>query len=215
MRELYRAVWRVPGREQVFLVVLALLVAQPDGALETVSFHVRDVKGEHVRNATGAALVGCTRLAERMASTLVTGPRALEREPGLRRIGEDLVVRVPRDYVAVGTSSGARLYKLRPLSLYAGSITVSVGDGPKTTAVAGADRTVEGVLLGRRTQWRGKTSPRGGGYLFASEPVDDGRSAGVLVKAARQAKVLDEMRGVAETLAVVPRDHLAQRKPTP
>lgn len=204
-----------PGKDTA--LVLALLVAQPDGTLETVSFHVRDVKGEHVRNATGAALVGCTRLAERLASTIVRGPRELDREAGPRRVGpassgDELVVRVPRDYVTVTTATGARLYKLRPLSLYAGSITVSLGERPNA-APSDADRTVEGRLLGRATQWRGKTNPRGGGYLFAEAPTDDGRFAGVLVKATRQATVLDEMRGVAETLAIVPPARSARHTP--
>lgn len=213
-----RAPMAPPGKDTA--LVLALLVAQPDGTLETLSFHVRDVKGEHVRTATGSALVGCTRLAERLASTIVKGPRELDREPGIRRIGtapngDDLVVRVPRDYVAVPTASGARLYKLRPLSLYAGSITVALGGDPKAGAPSDADRTVDGKLLGRATPWKGRSKPGGGGYLFAAAPIDDARVVSVLVKATRQATVLDEMRGVAETLATVPRGHLAQRKPTP
>lgn len=184
-------------------LVLALLVARDDGTLQTISFHVRDVHGEHVRTAMGDALVGCTRYAERIAATTVKGDRELVREPGTRRIGSDLVMRVPRDYVTVATPTGARLYKLRPLSLYAGSITIALGDDPaKKTAPADADRTVDGKLLGKGTQWRGKNSPKGGGFLFAAEPIDDKRFAGVLVKATRQAKVLDEMRSVAETLSL-------------
>jgi hypothetical protein len=115
-------------------------------------------------------------------------------------------VQVPRDYVTVATPTGARLFKLRPLSLYAGSITIALADDPARKAPpADADRTVEGKLLGRGTQWRGKNNPKGGGFLFAAESIDDKRFAGVLVKATRQAKVLDEMRGVAETLTVTPR----------
>jgi hypothetical protein len=189
-------------------LVLALLIAREDGTLQTVSFHVRDVHGEHVRNAMGDALVGCTRYAERIAATTVKGERELVREPGVRKIASanasgDLVVRVPRDYVTVATPSGARLYKLRPLSLYAGSITIALADDPaKRAPPPDADWTVDGKLLGRGTQWRGKNHPKGGGFLFASEAIDERRFAGVLVKATRQAKVLDEMRGVAETLSV-------------
>lgn len=192
-------------------LVLALLVAREDGTLQTLSFHVRDVHGEHVRNAIGDALVGCTRYAERIAATTVNGGRELERDPGVRTIASangdgDLVVRVPRDYVTVPTPAGARLYKLRPLSLYAGSITIALGDDPaKKTAPVDADRTVDGKLLGRGTQWRGRNNPKGGGFLFAAESIDAKRFAGVLIKATRQAKVLDEMRGVAETLALTPR----------
>jgi hypothetical protein len=192
-------------------LVLALLVARDDGTLQTISFHVRDVHGEHVRNAMGDALVGCTRYAERIAATTAKGDRELVREPGTRKIASangqgDLVVRVPRDYVTVATPAGARLYKLRPLSLYAGSITIALGDDPaKKTPPADADRTVDGKLLGRGTQWRGKNNPKGGGFLFAAESIDDKRFAGVLLKATRQAKVLDEMRTVAETLTLLPR----------
>lgn len=192
-------------------LVLALLVAREDGTLQTLSFHVRDVHGERVRSAVGDALVGCTRYAERIAATTVRGERELEREPGPRKItsanGDDLVVRVPRDYVTVATPAGARLYKLRPLSLYAGSITIALADDDPTKASvpADADLAVEGRLLGRGTQWRGKNHPQGGGFLFAAESIDDKRFAGVLVKATRQAKVLDEMRGVAETLTVAPK----------
>ena len=190
-------------------LVLAMLLAREDGTLQTISFHVRDVHGEHVRNAMGDALVGCTRYAERIAATTVKGERELEREPGVRKIANanghgDLVVRVPRDYVTVATTNGARLYKLRPLSLYAGSITIALADDPsKKTPPADADRTIDGKLLGRETQWRGKNNPKGGGFLFAAEAIDDKRFAGVLLKATRQAKVLDEMRGVAETLTLV------------
>jgi hypothetical protein len=197
-----------PGKDTA--LVLALLVARDDGTLQTISFHVRDVHGEHVRNAMGEALVGCTRYAERIASTTVKGDRELAREPGPRKIASangqgDLVLRVPRDYVTVATPNGARLYKLRPLSLYAGSITIALADDPaKKTPPADADRTVDGKLLGRGTQWRGKNNPKGGGFLFAAESIDDKRFAGVLLKATRQAKVLDEMRSVAETLTLVP-----------
>jgi hypothetical protein len=191
-------------------LVLALLVAREDGTLQTLSFHVRDVHGEHVRNAIGETLIGCTRYAERIATTTMKGDRDLAREPGPRKIASadgqgDLVVRVPRDYVTVATPTGARLYKLRPLSLYAGSITIAFGDDPaKKTPPADADRSVDGRLLGRGVQWRGKNNPKGGGFLFAAESIDDKRFAGVLLKATRQAKVLDEMRGVAETLTLVP-----------
>jgi hypothetical protein len=197
-----------PGKDTA--VVLALLVARDDGTLQTLSFHVRDLHGEHVRTAMGDTLVGCTRYAERIAATTVEGERELVRDPGVRKIasanGEgDLVVRVPRDYVAVSTANGARLYKLRPLSLYAGSITIALGDdSSKKAAPADSDRSVDGKLFGRGTQWRGKNNPKGGGFLFASESIDDKRFAGVLVKATRQAKVLDEMRSVAETLVLVP-----------
>jgi hypothetical protein len=196
--------------------VLALLVAQDDGALESVGFYVR---GETVRNATGSDLVGCTRFSERVASTLTPGPRKLERAAGKRKVadvppgavggdqGAELSMTVPPDYVAIPSSAGARLYKLRPLSLYPGSITVSLSDDNDTKALEGADATAAGKLLGRPIEWRGKTTPKGG-FFFAAEPLDpkEGKTtAQVLVKATRQAKALDEMRGVAETLTLVKR----------
>jgi hypothetical protein len=194
-----------PGKDTA--LVLALLVAQEDGALQSVGFYVR---GEAVRNAVDSELVGCTRLAERIASSLVPGPRKLERAPGRRHVAdvsseEELAVTVPADYVAIPAGkAGTRLTKLRPLSLYAGSISVSVGS-TEQRAPEGAETTASGKLFGRPVEWRGKTTPKGG-FLFAAEPVGPkGGTAAVLVKATRQAKTLDEMRAVAETLSVVKR----------
>lgn len=196
-----------PGQDVA--LVLALLVAHPDGTLQSVTFHV---KGEMVRVATGNALVGCTRLAERVAQTIVAGPRALEKSAGTRQLlpiaeGKDLVVRVPDDYVAVKGDDVVRLYKLRPLSLYAGNIAVVVG--PKRDGrpqEEGAGDAVAGKLLGRDVKWQRKTLPKGGGWLYASEPIEPGgpKYADVLVKT-RQAKMLDEMQKVAETLTVAPK----------
>ncbi len=195
-----------PGKDTA--LVLALLVAQEDGTLESIGFYVR---GETVRNAPGAELVGCTRLAERIASTLVPGPRKLERAAGTRKLADvppegELAVTVPADYVAIPLgASGGRIYKLRPISLYPGSISVVVGETSEKKVPEGADATARGKLLGRPMEWRGKTSPKGG-FLFAAEPLDPndgGKTAEVLVKATRQAKTLDEFRGVAETLELV------------
>lgn len=192
-----------PGKDTA--LVLGLLIAQEDGSLQSVGFYVR---GEAVRNATGSDLVGCTRLAERVASTIVPGPRKLERAAGKRHIADvppdqELVVSVPADYVVVSTpSGGAKVTKLRPLSLYAGNIAIALADQKKDTAPPG-DSTAKGKLLGHATEWRGQATPKGGFY-FAAEPVD-GKYAEVLVKATRQAKALDEMRGVAETMALLKR----------
>jgi hypothetical protein len=94
---------------------------------------------------------------------------------------------------------------MRPLSLYAGSIVVSVEPGGSGGVPEGADASAPGKLLGHPIEWRGKTSARGG-FLFASEPLDDkSKTAAVLVKATRQEKALEEMRAVAETLTVVKR----------
>ena len=62
---------------------------------------------------------------------------------------------------------------------------------------ARAEAVAAGKLLGRPVEWRGKTSPKGG-FLFAAGPLEDAKSktAEVLVKATRQQKALDEMRGV-------------------
>ena len=194
-----------PGKDTA--LVLALLVAQEDGTLESIGFYIR---GETVRNAPGAELVGCTRLAERIAATLVPGPRKLERAAGTRKLADvppegELAVTVPEDYVAIPLAGGARIYKLRPISLYPGSISVLVAEGSEKKVPEGADATAAGKLLGRPMEWRGKTSPKGG-FFFAAEPLDpnDGnKTAEVLVKATRQAKTLDEFRGVAETLELV------------
>jgi len=190
-----------PGKDTA--LVLAMLVAEDDGALTSLAFHVR---GERVRTATGEDLVGCTRLAERIAGTLVPGGRKLERAPGRRALAElptggALSVVVPRDYVAVRGRRTARLVKLRPLSQFSGSIVVSV----TTTAAparAEADHTWPGTLFGRTMEWRGKATPRGG-FLFAAAPIEGGAFAEVLVKATRHEKALEEMRSVAETMVVV------------
>lgn len=192
-----------PGKDTA--LVLGLLVAQEDGTLESVAFYVR---GEAVRNATGTDLVGCTRLAERVASTITPGPRKLDRNAGQRHVADvapdqELVVSVPADYVVVPTGGGAKVTKLRPLSLYAGSIAIAVADEKKTPPAS--ESIARGTLLGHPTEWRGQATPKGGFY-FAAEPIDPtapSKFAEVLVKATRQAKALDEMRGVAETLRMV------------
>lgn len=192
-----------PGKDTA--LVLAMLVAQDDGALESVAFFVR---GETVRNATGGDLDGCTRVAERIAATIEPGSRQLDRAAGRREVAqvsneEVLALTVPSDWVVVRGQEGAHLTKLRPLSLYQGSIHITVGAaGP---APEGADTVASGKLLGKPVEWRGRTTPKGG-FLYATEPLEaNGKTAAVLVKATRQQKALDEMRGVAETLAVVKR----------
>ena len=133
-----------PGKDTA--LVLGLLVAQEDGTLESIGFYVR---GEAVRNATGSELVGCTRLAERIASTLSPGTRKLERAAGRRHIADvapddELVVSVPADYVAVPTPTGAKVTKLRPISLYPGSILFTLADQKKTTGPRERGRHGEG-----------------------------------------------------------------------
>lgn len=192
-----------PGKDTA--LALALLIAREEGELESVGFYVR---GETVRNATGDALDGCTRLAERIASTITPGPRALERGAGKRKIAGlpegELTMTVPADYVAIPVGTGARLTKLRPLSMFAGSITVSVVDGGEKKVPEGADTTVAGKLLGRPIEWHGKTSPKGG-FLFAMEPVapESKKLVEILIKATRQQQALDEMREVAESAELV------------
>ena len=196
-----------PGKDTA--LVMALLVAQEDGALESVGFYVR---GETVRNATGSDLDGCTRLAERIATTIAPGPRQLERAAGKREIAtvsndEILALTVPNDWVAVRGNASAHLTKLRPLSLYQGSIHITVSAGSDQQVPDGADAVAAGTLLGHPIEWRGKTTPKGG-FFFATEPLEpisNGKTAAILVKATRQQRALDEMRGVAETLAVVKR----------
>lgn len=185
-------------------LALALLVAHDDGVLESVGFYVR---GDRVRRAVGADLVGCTRLAERVAATIAPGPRQLDRAPGTRRLadlpgGAALEVTVPADYVAIGTGDGARLVKLRPLSLYAGSLALTLVE--EVPEPEDAEAALPGELLGRPVEWRGSRTPTGG-FLFGAAPVEEGsrRHVAVLVRATRQAKALDEMRSVAETLSVV------------
>ncbi len=195
-----------PGKDTA--LVMALLLAQEDGALESVGFYAR---GETVRNATGSDLDGCTRLAEQIATTITPGPRQLERAAGKREIvtvssDEVLALTVPNDWVAVRGTSSARLTKLRPLSLYQGSIHITVGEGTEPMP-EGADAVAAGTLLGHPVEWRGKTSPKGG-FFYATEPLEplsNGKTAAVLVKATRQQRALDEMRSVAETLAVIRR----------
>lgn len=198
-----------PGKDTA--LTMALLIAREDGMLESVAFYVR---GEAVRSATGAELDGCTRLAERIGATITPGPRDLARGAGERHVvvlSDDsaLAVTVPTDYVVIPSHSAptsARLVKLRPLSLYAGSINITVKPlSESATSIEGADTTAAGKVLGKDVEWRGKTTEKGG-FLFVSQPVD-GRRAEVFVKATQKGKALDEMRGVAETLAIVKRAH--------
>ena len=111
-----------------------------------------------------------------------------------------MVVSVPADYVAISTPTGAKVTKLRPISLYPGSIVITLADPKKPAGPENADATAQGKLLGHPTEWKGQTSPKGG-FFFAAEPLEGKpKIAEVLVRATRQAKALDEMRGVAETL---------------
>ena len=86
---------------------------------------------------------------------------------------------------------------------------MALADSVEKKVPEGADATAAGKLLGRPIEWHGKTSPKGG-FFFAAEPLDPSgksKTAEVLVKATRQAKALDEMRLIAETLSVVKRPH--------
>lgn len=197
-----------PGKDTA--LALALLLEHTDGTLQSVAFYVR---GEFVRNATGSALVGCTRAAEHIAATLRPGARTLERAAGKRTIaplpsGGALTMNVLSDYVVITTPTGATVHKLRPLSLFAGSIAVALGDSRPASTDDGASETARGTLLGRNIEWRTKRSVKSDLYVASLplDPSDAGKrsapSAEVLVTSSRHAAAIDELRAVAETLAL-------------
>jgi len=189
-------------------LVLALLVALPDATLQRISFYV---------SPELAGQPGCTRFADRIADTLAIGPRKLERAGGVRSLHpvsptQALAITLPEDYVAVHQPGPDfdtyKLLRLRPLSLYPGSITVSVDAHPDRDVPPGTVPE-KGTLLGRPVTWHAQRSPRGG-VMVATQPLAAGKSSDrrfvqVTIIATRQAKFLDEFRRVAESLALVPR----------
>jgi hypothetical protein len=199
-------------------LVLALLVVLPDATLQSIGFYV---------SPELASQPGCAHFADRIADTLTIGPRKLERAGGVRSLHpvsatQALAITVPEDYVAVHQPGPDfdtyKLFRLRPLSLYPGSITVSVDayadrDVPPDTAPE------KGTLLGRPVTWHARRSPRGGA-MVATQPLASGKSADrrlvqVTIVATRQAKFLDEFRRVAESLALVPRPAGSSPRPDP
>jgi hypothetical protein len=136
---------------------------------------------------------------------------------------EKLTVKVPEDHVVVHKSGPDfdtyRIIPLRPISLFGGEIVVSVDSYPDKSMPPDATAKVDGKLLGKSVVWRGKRSARGG-FLAVTEPLPKGgptlvpvdgnhaivddhpRYAQVVVMATRQDKFLDQLRAVAETLAI-------------
>lgn len=182
-------------------VVLALLISYPDATLQTVSFHISPVLLPQA--------AGCTDLAERIAATLVTGPRKMQRAAGVRELAgaganRRLTIAVPDDYVVVHQPAEDFdrhiIHKLRPLSLYPGHIVVSIDSHPSDELDPDATDSVPGTLLGQPITWRGQRSPRS--FLVVTHPTPDGPRdyLQVLLLATREAKYLDEFRKVAETL---------------
>ena len=188
-------------------LVLELLVVLPDTTLETVGFWVSPgLAGDR----------GCTNFAERLAATLSLGPRKLERG-GVRVLQEvspnqALAVTLPEDYVVVHQPGPDfdvyKLFRLRPLGLFPGLISISVDMHPNRDIPP--DTTQEpGTLLGRPVTWYARRSPHGG-KMLATQPLapdqsPDARFVQVSILATRQPKFLDEFRHVAESLAIVKR----------
>jgi len=188
-------------------LVLELLVVLPDTTLETVGFWVTPgLAGER----------GCTGFAERLAATLSLGPRKLERG-GVRVLqpippDQALAVTLPADYVVVhqpGPDADVyKLFRLRPLGLFPGLISIAVDLHPSRDVPS--DATQEpGTLLGRPVTWYARRSPHGG-RMLATQPIapgqsPEGRFVQVSIVATREAKFLDEFRHVAESLALVKR----------
>lgn len=124
----------------------------------------------------------------------------------------DAAITLPENYVAVHQPGPDfdtyKLLRLRPLSLYPGSVTVSVDAHPDRDVPPGA-APEKSTLLGRPVTWHAQRSPRGGA-MVATQPLAAGKSSDrrfvqVTIIATRQARFLDEFRRVAESLARVPR----------
>jgi hypothetical protein len=187
-----------PGADAA--LVLALLVALPDATLDTVAFYV---------TPSLASNAGCVGLAERIGASLATGPRPLDRAAGERSLGRvatgALSIRAPADYVVVHQPGPDfdtyKLFYLRALSLYPGTITISVDRYADGNAGADGSAREPGTLLGKPVEWRGTRTARGG-VLIATRQLGDGVAVQVALQATRESKVLDEFRRVAETIAV-------------
>jgi hypothetical protein len=126
---------------------------------------------------------------------------------------EKLTVKVPEDHVVVHKSGPDfdtyRIIPLRPISLFGGEIVVSVDSYPDKSMPPDATAKVDGKLLGKSVVWLAVTEPlpKGGPTLVPVDGnhaiVDDHpRYAQVVVMATRQDKFLDQLRAVAETLAI-------------
>jgi hypothetical protein len=181
--------------------VLSLLLSLPDGTLQTLSFHISPALLDQA--------AGCTALAEQIAASLVIGPRSLTRAAGVRefaRLGDRrLTIALPEDYVVVHQAAEDfdryHLYKLRPLSLYPGDLTIAVDSYPDRTLPPDADASVPGQLLGAPITWQGQRTARGG-TLVVTQPLTGAgrRFLQVSLRATREPKYLDEFRKIAETL---------------
>ena len=113
-----------------------------------------------------------------------------------------------------------RAIPLRPLGRFAGQVVVSIDPYPDRSIPPEATLSEPGKLLGKAVTWRGKRDASGG-FFTVTEPIasgprltpagggaaiahDDTRYAQVVV-AARDPRMLDDFRKVAETLALTPR----------
>jgi hypothetical protein len=188
-------------------LVLTLLVGSPDATLQMVSFWVSPgLAGEP----------GCTNLAERIAATLSLGSRKLERG-GVRVLhdvlpDQALAVTLPDDYVVVHQPGPDvdvhKLFRLRPLGLFPGSISIAIDLHPNQAIPPGTTEE-PGMLLGRPVTWYTRRGPTGG-KMLATQPLASGQSPEarflqVAIVATREAKFLAEFRRVAESLSIVKR----------
>jgi hypothetical protein len=101
-----------------------------------------------------------------------------------------------------------KLFRLRPLGLFPGSISIAIDLYPNREVPPGTTEE-PGTLLGRPVTWYARRGPHGGRMIatqpLASSPSPDARFLQVSILATRQAKFLDEFRRVAESLALVKR----------
>ncbi len=185
-------------------LVLAMLLSLPDGTLQTATFHVSPVL---VKQAAG-----CTTLAEQIGASLSLGARQLERKAGPRELAgvgaaHRLTVELPDDHVVIHQRAEDfdrhQIYKLRPLGLYPGDLLIAIDAHPDRTLPPEALSSQPGILLGIPVTWQGQRTPTGG-YFAVTMPLPDvpGRFLQVAMRATREEKTLDELRKVAETLAL-------------
>jgi hypothetical protein len=183
-------------------LALVLLLALPDATLQTVDFWITP-------GLAGDA--GCVDLAERAGASLAVGARKLERTAATRDLGrargKTLALAFPADYTAIHQPGPDfdiyKVYYLRPLGLFPGSMNIAVDAHPSRQAPDGATDE-KGRLLGKQVVWKARRSPRGGVMIATTDPIAKSPDTFVQVSivATRQEKFLDEFKRVAETLAI-------------
>ncbi len=194
-----------PATSPTGTFVRGLFVASPDGTVQYLEA-TADAAAARKLDAVGA-------LVEAIFATVVPGGKGLDRRAGTRRFegpaGEALELAVPAGTAFVvehGTDYViARVHLLPPLGITAPSMSVQVGGQPTYVhqKLAAEPAMVDGTLLGRPIQWHRWTSGRSAPKTTfeAIVPlVEGGKTQVHAIVLGRDAKRIDLLRGVAQTL---------------